>query len=161
MSKATLERFEIEATPKVSEETMQLAIDASLILGYDALLDSIVGSGRESLSSVLRRLDIQPYDWDTVKRYKEAAREKAEKSAQKKDPEGRFHSFYWNETKIKGLNADVPPFVLRKAIQIKRACPEAKILVQYLAEEEDPFLVVELGKERFCIEVWDEDDFDD
>jgi hypothetical protein len=157
---ATLKRYEIEEPTKPSNELRQLATDAELILGYTGLRDSLIACDRESLANVLRRLEIKPYDEDTVLKYKSEAVEAAEERNRKEHP-NEYRTFYWSAMNLRGCTADVPPFVLRKAIQIKRACPEVKMIIEYLTYDDDPFLKLVHGKEQFWVECWDEKDFEE
>ena len=62
----------------------------------------------------------------------------------------------------------VPEFALERAVKIKTACPQASIGVDYLIEEQenrekplrDPFMYVELGDERYYVDVWDEKEYE-
>src|SRR5579859_4248639 len=151
MATATLKRISLKAKPKVSEEIKQLARDAQVILRYVFFADDVL-SGTEKLSTVLRRLEIKPFDWRQVEEYKEKRREAIRKKT-------GSYNYYWSETKLKDATA-VPPFVLRKAIEIKRACPEVQLFVDALRDDPDPFLVAQLGREKFWIECWDEREFE-
>ena len=145
----TLERIKIEARPSVSEDVKQIARDAKLILGYNELAETVIGS-QESLSDVLRRLDIQPYSPVSVKAYKKDRIKALE-------AEGGYH-YWWRESLRKAHG--VPPFVLRKAVQIARAAPEVLFFIERVANHADPFLIAKLGREEYYIEVWDEADFE-
>lgn len=146
----TLKRFAINERPKVSEEIKQLARDAMVILDYDDLADQVLDS-TEKLGDVLRRLDIRPFNFSHVRLYKEQKREEANKEKNAYQ--------YWHRTPLKNQKS-VPEFVLRKAIEIKRASPDVKLFVDTLDDDPDPFLVAVLGKEYYYVEVWDESEFE-
>jgi hypothetical protein len=150
MATATLKRVKLPKPVKASEETKQLAREARLILGYDSLHDEVI-DGQESLSTVLRRLGIEPFSWTTVHAYQEKKRAEVNKKG------NGYH--YWSKRLISAAS-NVPPFVLRKAIQIKLACPKVKLYVEGLENHPDPFLIATLDREEFYIDVWDEKDFE-
>jgi len=152
-STVVIERAKVEAAPDASAELQQLARDAELILGYEHLADTIIRS-RPTLSEVLHKLDIEIIPYSAVKKYQAA--KKTEIAKQNKASEYRYS---WRQQKIQAAE-DVPAFVLRKAIEIKRACPDVKLFVEALDETPDPFLIAELGRETYYVEVWDEKDFD-
>lgn len=71
----------------------------------------------------------------------------------------------WSMTEIEKYSEPIPEFVLNKAIQIKRACPDVAVFVEWLNDHPDPFLVVRLGTETrnaelYYIEAWDEPRFE-
>jgi len=157
MTTVTLERIKVDRQRKASPELQQLARDAQLILKHNDLADRVIRT-RPSLSEVLHGLDIEILSRDSVCRYQRQKRHDLEKAAQDQDPPS-YASYYWGETNIADAE-NVPPFVLRKAIDIKRACPEVKLMVESISSDPDPFLVAKLGRETYYIEVWDEKDFE-
>lgn len=56
----------------------------------------------------------------------------------------------------------VPEFALRKALQVAKAVPDCELYVEFIENVPagDPFLVAELGTERYWLEVWDEPKFE-
>lgn len=75
----------------------------------------MIGS-QECLSEILSRLDIQPFSPVSVEAYKKD-RIRALGAG------GRYH--YWFRNCLRKAQG-VPPFVLRKAVQIARAAPEVQ-----------------------------------
>lgn len=75
----------------------------------------------------------------------------------------------WKTVEIGDCKQQVPAFALETAIKVKKAIPEASIMIKYLLQEKfelDPFLVVSVRSgydkvpEEYHIEVWDEPSFD-
>jgi hypothetical protein len=150
MATVELIRTKCSALPKVSGEISQLARDAQLILGHSSLADQVLPAPPK-LKELLRQLDIEIISWNSVEPYQKERMNAVYKKT------GHYH--YWRSKKLKDAE-DVPPFVLRKAIQIARACPEVKFTVEALEEDPDPFLLASLNGDTYYIEVWDEPDFE-
>lgn len=149
MKTAELKRVKLDALPKVSEEIRQVARDAKLILGHDDLAEQVLPASPK-LAELLRQLDIEIICWSSVKPYQE------QRKTELKEKTGQY--CYWRTKKLSAAE-NVPPFVLRKAIQIARACPEVKFTVEALENDPDPFLLATLNGDTYYIEVWDEPDF--
>jgi hypothetical protein len=76
----------------------------------------------------------------------------------------------WMATPLEQYSGTVPEFALSKAVEIKKALPEASFQVEQLVLETerrsrpvpdpDPFLVAVLGKERYHIDVWEEKEYE-
>lgn len=76
----------------------------------------------------------------------------------------------WLSTEISRYTGEIPLHVLSKALQVKKAVPDATLWIEYLAQSKetyeaprvlhDPFLRVERAKESYYIEVWDESEFE-
>lgn len=75
---------------------------------------------------------------------------------------GRGYS--WVKVPIARYAKAIPEFVVRKAIQIKKALPEVKLFIEELQYDPDPFLVATCENENFTeqyyIEVWEEPKFE-
>jgi len=171
--KPVLERVSIPNTKK-SPEIEELARKASNVLGYNTLANRILPP--VSLGSVLKQLEIEPFSTKSVEQYK------AEKLAEVKSKRGKQPRRYdslgyivretvsWKQTPIHEYKKAIPEFALRKAVQIKEACPAADIAIDEITVTRsrtqpprtnfDPFLVVSLGSERYYVEVWDEAKFE-
>lgn len=70
----------------------------------------------------------------------------------------------WKRFSINRYEGAIPEFALRKALQIKEACPAADLLIDHLMQDveraPDPFLLVQLNKETYFIDVWDEKEYE-
>jgi hypothetical protein len=71
----------------------------------------------------------------------------------------------WKTAYLEQYSGNVPEHALQKALEIKRAVPAVRFLVEYLQDsmehsDPDPFLVAVLGNERYYIEVWDEKEYE-
>jgi hypothetical protein len=69
----------------------------------------------------------------------------------------------WKSKSLTGYVGEVPGFALETAQEVKMRCAEAIFHIEELVENKrviDPFLVAELGDERYYLEVWDEPSFD-
>ena len=69
-------------------------------------------------------------------------------------------SLEWQKTKLSVYRGEIPEFVLRKAIQIKKATPGfLEFFVEHIGKE-DPFLIVRFLEKEYYVEVWDEPKFE-
>ena len=64
----------------------------------------------------------------------------------------------WERVPLAEYQEEVPLYVLRKALDIKKRVPGAEFYVEQRAK--DPFLIVKCGKEEHYIEVWREPRFE-
>jgi hypothetical protein len=159
---ARLKRVDLVIAKDENADAM-LAEKASVLLGYNGAMvrKNVAGV----LGKILIDLDIRPYDVKRVSAYKEKKRKEAHAERR-----AAVRSSYvtvtsrWSLVPIAKYTQIVPEFVLRKAVQIKEACPEVTIYVDALKVNTkripDPFLVVSLGKEKYWVEVWDEAEFE-
>lgn len=158
--------------PIATEKVEELAKKASNLLGYTRLAAQVVRP--TTLSQVLFALEIQPFDAESVEAYKaDKVKElRVLRKMNKNIPswrKGRV-TISWKLMPIRGYTKAVPEFVLRKAVQLKEACPTVELFVDELQtkttyataprRDYDPFLVAKLGEEVFWIEVWDEKKFE-
>lgn len=161
-------RRSVPKVPATSESTVTLAEDAASVLGYKVLQQTQKNpkATMGSLTFALAELAIEVLDPAGVKAYqgdhmKEVARRLFEEWLTDRSPyRTSFYCPNWRETKIEEYGEPIPEFVLNKAVQIKKAVPECKIIVEYLDENPDPFLLVKLGDEKHCVEVWAEPKFE-
>ena len=169
MKTTTLERMEV-ATSAVTEKITTLATEAKLILGYSKLADRVLSPVR--LATVLKELEINPFSDSSVEKYKteKVAELREERKSARKRTGWRAYSekISWKTFNISAYKKTIPEFALRKAIQVKQACPAVEIMIdelivkktQPIRKDFDPFLVVKLGEEKYYIEVWDEAKFE-
>ena len=166
------------------DEVLSLADDAAQVLGYQVLRDSLVEPpATPQLATALAELGIDILNKQDVLLYmRERLCDRTLELLdewQKGNPEpvntwgygSGFGGPSWDATPIEKYREAVPEFVINKAVQIKRACPEVQILIRHLTEAKDPFLEVTLGlatewnadnngSERYFIEVWEEPKFE-
>jgi len=159
---ARLKRIDL-IVPKDENADAQLAEKASILLGYSGAMvrKNVAGV----LGKVLIELDIRPYDLKRVGAYKEKKRKEAH-AQRRATVRSSYVQVYsrWMLVPLSKYTAIVPEFALRKAVQIKEACPTALFYVDVLKVNTkkipDPFLVVKLGSEKYWVEVWDESEFE-
>ena len=146
------------STGEVGTSTAELAAS---VLGYNARRARVEEETElPRLRSVLAKLDIEILNEIDVARYKMEKRHAAESRQLSLEPR-REAVLYWNERNIKEYRKSIPEFVLNKAVQIKRECPECEVLIDELSTTPDPFLIVKIGyQEEYYIEVWGEPGFE-
>ena len=143
-----------------------LAVQAEDLLGYATLRVAVQAPG--ALRRALAALEIQVLDQAAVDAYKEQMVRHYASHQKMYDPT-------WRLTSLRSYKQPVPEHVLAKAVEVKRALPQAEFYVDQLAV--DPFLIVTLGPLRDSmvntpsrtldaetaayIEVWDEPKFDE
>lgn len=173
MPVAELRRAPASAVAKPSNPIMALALKAEAVLGYSRLRKRL-GIEQGSLASTLNELGIEPFRSQDVNRYKmEKAREiehevlaeyrrRARQELQFIIPPGTYVRAGWHTVPLKDYQGEVPEYVLSRALEIKEGMPNAEFEVEELRVEKryDPFLVVCCGRERFYIDVWDEQPFE-
>lgn len=164
--------------PNLNQVTESIAADAAELLGYKALKNFTTPEPLKPLAQVLSDLGIEILNNDDVKKYQfEKITEVAQRTFAEwlATPIASYRSTYyspgWRTTGISEYEEPVPEFVLNKALQIKRACPDVVIEVQWLEEHPDPFLIVKIkgipeGRsykdtlEEYIVEVWEENTFE-
>ena len=129
----------------------QLAKDCRDKLGYDG---HRINSNH--LAGVLVKLKIEPYDKESVQKYKEYMQIKVirEKAA--------GWTAEWKRVDLKNYQTPIPETQLQRALAIKDELPEANFYVEELIAEKqvlDPFLFVQFRKEEYCIGCWEEPTF--
>lgn len=149
-----------------SDPIRQLAMDAESVLGYGVMREKAKMPSR--LRQVLADLEIEVLDQTSVDAYKEQMVEHYDTAKKMEMPT-------WRLTKLKDYKKPVPEFAISKAVQIKKAMPEAEFYIDQLAI--DPFLIVVAGfnpvdystnqPSRYLppdkaayIDVWDEPKFE-
>lgn len=160
---AKLKRVDLVVPTEASlNDSATLAEKAATLLGYSGNMvrKNVAGV----LGKVLIDLDIRPYDIARVAAYKEKKRKAAHAERRAVTPSYQRIVSRWLLIPISRYKSMVPEFVLRKAVQIKEACPTALIYVDALKVNTrpfpDPFLVVKLGNEKYWVDVWDEAAFE-
>lgn len=148
-----------------------LALKAEAVLGYSGLRKKL-GIHLPSLAQTLDGLGIQPFRKEDVKRYKEEKAHEVENQiladfrrlARHKNelPIGSYARARWQRVPLADFEGEVPEFALSHAVEIKDKLPTATFEVEELRVEKryDPFLVVSSGKERYYIDVWEEQGFE-
>jgi hypothetical protein len=177
MANTELRRVQASQMPRSFDLLSLLALKAEAILGYSGLREKL-GIPPASLTRVLEELEIEPYRFDDVKKYKAQKvqevedqvwaefRERAKLELQ--DPwaggmqSGSIVHAHWRKIPLAKYKGTVPEFALSRAIEIKERLPKAEFFVEELVVEKryDPFLLVVRGRERFYIDVWDEREFE-
>lgn len=149
-----------------SEGENQLAKEAEALLGYNVLRRKLKLPGK--LGEVLAMLDIEPLNTEAVEKYKqEMVLFRQWEIVERHHPGyGRTHyiDVSWRRIALADCESEVPLFALRKAVQVKKACPEAILEVDELIEQKkliDPFLVARLDGETYYLEVWKEPKFEE
>lgn len=175
MKQAEIKRVSFELPHECGESLVSLADEANEILGYSILKEHSekTTDGMKPLERVLAELGIETLDGGDVENYQrkmliDAANEKfAEWCKSNPTPKyGMFVGPSWTETKIEEYKQPIPEFVLNKAVQIKKAIPEAQIVISHLEMHPDPFLVVRLEErqylysESYFVECWEEPKFE-
>lgn len=117
----------------IADGDNKLAIEAETLLGYRPLRQFLKLAG--TLRRALAKLDIEILDQPGVDAYKAQMVRHYETS-------GKLPLPTWRLTRLENYAGEVPKFVLRKAVEIKRELPEAYLYIDQLAI--DPFLIVSL-----------------
>lgn len=170
------DRGAIETLPvEVKQEDLddmgkQFAMEVESLLGYSNLRKEV--KAPSPLRTVLAKLEIEVLNPEQVQNYKKQAAEHMRTAKKMSDPT-------WDVTPLGEYHQKVPHFVLSKALEVKKALPEAQFFVEHL--KEDPFLIVTtkkiaaygmtgrhgtLGKDAakqddvMYLEVWDEKSFE-
>ncbi len=152
----------------------ELALKAESLLGYSGLRQRL-GVPPATLTETLEQLDIEPFRTEDVKRYKSAKAEEVENQIWAEFTEkvkleglgpggliGSFVRAYWRRVELSRYGGDIPAFAISRAVEIKQRLPQALFYVEELIVDKqyDPFLLVQCGRERFYVDVWDERDFE-
>lgn len=169
---------------ETTDEVSTLAGEAEQVLGYSVLRQSLSAPiEAPRLATALATLGIDILNKQDVLAYmRERLCDRTLElfdEWQKAAPEAigawgygaSFGGPSWEATPIDRYKEAIPEFVVNKAVQIKRAVPEAEIFIRHLTEDKDPFLEVTLGKatdydadrngsERYFVEVWEEPKFE-
>jgi hypothetical protein len=168
-----LRRVSASAVGQPSNPLVALALKAEAVLGYSGLRKRL-GIGPGSLASTLNELGIEPFRPEDVNRYKREKGHSAEHKAYAEYreiaraegsvglPPGTYARARWRTVPLEAYEGDVPEFALSHALEVKERMPNAEFEVEELRVEKryDPFLVVYCGRERFYIDVWEEQDFE-
>jgi hypothetical protein len=168
-----LRRASASAVAQPSNPIIALALKAEAVLGYSGLRKRL-GIEPGSLASTLDELGIEPFRSGDVNRYKaeKAAkterdilveyRKRARQALQLALPVGTYVHAGWHTVPLKDYSGEVPEYALSHALEIKERMPAAEFEVEELRVEKryDPFLIVYCGRERFYIDVWDEQPFE-
>ncbi len=160
------------------EITLGIGSEAAELLGYEVL------SKKQSevteatpIMKCIAELGIDILNEADVKQYQhEHQREIAQKTFAEwlamPATEWRSSSYsaptWRTTTTIKEYKEPVPEFVLHKAIQIKKAMPDCGVMIEWLDESPDPFLVIQTAMpnlystptEKYYVEVWNEPKFE-
>jgi hypothetical protein len=164
------------ALAEEGEGENELAKEAEALLGYGVLRRKLKIAGR--LGEVLALLDIEPLNSVAVEKYKAdmvlwrmkqlqgSSLGMATNRRYDLDDFGRRYvmDVAWRRVALGKCKEEVPLFALRKAVQVKKACPEAILEVDELMEEKkliDPFLLARLDDETYYLEVWKEPKFEE
>lgn len=171
-----IERERIVLPTSSSELCPNLADEALGVLGYNILKETGNNAGLTKLQQVLAeheidvlraaQVDIYKADqWERRQRelFEEHLREGKEYLL--KADSRRYWSSWattaqWTEVEINKYKEAVPLHVLNKAVQIKKALPDAEIIIEHLTEAKDPFLVVKHEGKKVYVDVWEEPRFE-
>ena len=155
-----------------NESLSSLADEAEEVLGYSRLKQEKEDKvERPPLLGKLAALQIEILKTSDVEKYKKerlVEHTKERLSQWIAEPASSFMGPRWNRVKIADYKDPIPEFVLNKAIQVKRAIPDALIFVESLEDYSDPFLVIaskhpsysSLTEEEYWVEVWAEPRFE-
>ena len=185
MQQTDIRRFSLNQVVNVNQEIATLAEQARDILGYSVLakLPGVLAAEPAELTDLQRsllELDIEILNNDDVRRYQReqmttrTAELMAEWQQTYLTEKGRVNSYdyfrgpCWNTVKISEYHQPIPEFVLAKAVQIKQRYPECELMVQYLEDHPDLFLLVQIPdgreyhppKEEYVVECWAEPKFE-
>lgn len=150
------------------ETEAALAKEAEALLGYNVLRRKLKIPGK--LGEVLACLDIEPLNSEAVEKYKsDMVLWRKKQLVIEHEGVVQVGARYridvsWCRVMLGDCQNEVPLFALRKAVQVKKACPEAMLQVDELVEEKkliDPFLVAILDDECYYLEVWKEPKFEE
>jgi len=171
-----IERERIVLPAATSELCPNLADDALGILGYNVLKETGNSAGLTKLQQVLAEHEIEVLCAKSVDIYKAEQWERKQrelfdehlrsgKEHWLKAESSRYWSSWattasWEEVKINEYKEAIPLHVLNKAVQIKKALPDAEIIIEHLTETPDPFLVVKHEGKKVYVDVWEEPRFE-
>lgn len=166
-----LRRESVAETSASTNLLATLALKAEAILGYSGLRKKL-GIKLPTLAQTLDDLGIEPFKTDDVSRYKEEKARQVEHQIlaeyrqrarhQNELPIGSYARARWHRVPLGRFGGEVPEFALSHALEIKDKMPTATFEVEELRVEKryDPFLIVSCGKERYYIDVWEEENFE-
>jgi hypothetical protein len=166
-------RREIPRPKEQSNLLASLALKAEALLGYSWLRKRL-GIELGSLARTLEELGVEPFRGEDVKQYKKerarmaehqaysAYRERARRQGYIDLAPGTYVRATWRTVPLQRFEGEVPAFALSRALEIKERMPGAEFEVEELRVEKryDPFLVARCGRERFYIDVWEEEEFE-
>jgi|WetSurMetagenome_2_1015567.scaffolds.fasta_scaffold305383_2 hypothetical protein len=168
------EKFTLPGTEDSSADEMMgllkaLEEESISLLGYSVPEKETPQVNDNLLLDALARLGMEILNWKDVMLYKVEEENKAKLAKTQEyllaDSPPRWVSYpEWRETKIASYQKPIPPFILEKAIQLKKFLPSVEIFVESLEENPDPFLVAKHKKGSYddqivYIDVWDEPHF--
>jgi hypothetical protein len=173
MAFTELRRASASVVAERSNPIIALALKAEAILGYSRLRKRL-GIDPGSLASTLTELGIEPFRTEDVNRYKKekaskteheirvAYWERARREMYFGIPPGTYVQATWRTVPLRDFEGEVPEYALSHAVEIKERMPNVEFDVEELRVEKryDPFLIVYCGRERFYIDVWDEQPFE-
>src|SRR5271166_4247312 len=145
-----IEEIKRERCSVIVEPMVSVLDEAREVLQYGSRTAPIQEK-KSPLRELLATLEIEPLNEADVVRYQ------AEMIAElmldpayhrdRLDARRQYRFFhYWEGRALEGYSEPIPEFVLAKAIQIKKACPDVKFLIEVLQGNPDPFLVAQIGK---------------
>lgn len=142
---------------EVAPEMDSFAEEVARVLGYSRLKKNLKAN---ALRNALVSLEMETLDTREVDKYKSYVLHKAQEDQAESEGEEDDEFLEWDEVELSDYNEPVPEFVLAKALELKKKVPEVVLYVEYLGVRYDPFLIAEMGDERYYIEVWDEPKFE-
>jgi hypothetical protein len=170
-----IERERIKVPEGTQELCPNLAEESLTVLGYSILKDTGNAAGLSKLQQVLAEHEIEVLRAKQVDLYKAEQWERRQRELFDEhlkggkehllDPAGKYWSSWpttaaWTEVEISQYKEAIPLHVLDKAVQIKKALPDAEIIIEHLTESQDPFLVVKHGGKKVYVDVWEEPRFE-
>jgi hypothetical protein len=166
-----------EIPPSLQESSnliTSLALRAEAVLGYSWLRKRLkIEPG--SLAQALIELAIEPFRVEDVKKYKKERARLTEQQAFNEYrkcarcdgyaflPPGTYVKATWHVVPLDSYQGEVPEFALSRALEIKERIPSVEFEIEELHVDKryDPFLIASCGGERFYIDVWEEENFED
>lgn len=182
MQLTDIRRQSLSTLTQMDSVLSSLATQAKEILGYDILAKHpgvMQAVELTPLQETLRMLEIDILNSaDVLKYQKEMLVERTgvlvREWAKEIQGKNKLHSWdnfrgpAWTQVKISEYKQPIPEFVLAKAVQVKQAFPECELVVEWLEDHPDPFLIAQIpdGREyhppteKYYIECWDEPRFE-
>jgi hypothetical protein len=160
--------LEVAGLKNLTEETLMAEVRE--VLGYKEVDRALE---LRKVCTVLKGLDIEPFDNKRVEAYKKAEAKKLNK-VRRHGYYGGYHNVtttrgVWKSILLRNYTREVPAFALLRATAIKKAMTAQGINCDFSVEEltkkshtivVDPFMVLNAASKKFYIDVWNEPKFE-